>query len=142
MSDFGSFLGKGWSFPPSFSAQGQQVNMVQDSEDIHQSLQILLATSVGERVMLENYGCLLSDFIFAEIDQYLVNNITSLIQNAINLHERRIILDSIAVSQANHLHGLLNINLSYTIRATNSRFNMVYPFFVNESSLGYSDLNV
>ena len=51
-----SFLGRGWGFPPGFTAGGAQVEMVADTEDIHQSLQILLSTQLGERLMQEDYG--------------------------------------------------------------------------------------
>ncbi|RLA26174.1 MAG: hypothetical protein DRQ62_00290 [Gammaproteobacteria bacterium] len=134
MSRSSSFLGTGWSFPPSFTHHGNDVQMVSDAEDVHQSLDILLATRLGERVMLENYGCELSEFMFEEIDQSLLNNLSSLIENAITRHERRIKLDSVTITQSDALNGLLMIHMSYTIRTTNSRYNMVYPFYINEAT--------
>lgn len=108
--------------------------MVSGAEDIHQSLQILLSTSLGERIMQEDYGCDLTSVLFEEIDQNLVNNITNIISNGILYHEPRITLDNLDVSQSDTEQGLLLISISYTIRRTNSRFNMVYPFYINEAS--------
>ena len=85
-----SFLGTGWSFPPEFGPGGGEVAMVADVEDVHQSLQILLATRQGERAMQETYGCNLDSVLFEEIDPALVNNITGFISDAIVDHEPRV----------------------------------------------------
>lgn len=129
-----SFLGTGWSFPPTFSAGGADVEMVSDNEDIHQSLQILLATRIGERVMQDDFGCDLSDVLFAEMDQGLINNLNRLVSDAILYHEPRITLDNLDISESEGQAGLLLISIQYTVRGTNSRFNMVFPFYINEAS--------
>jgi hypothetical protein len=130
-----SFLGSGWSFPPSFSRGGAEVELVSGAEDIQQSLQILLSTRLGERVMQDDFGCDLHHVLFEEIDQGLVNTLTGLISDAILYHEPRISLDELDVSESATEPGLLLISLTYTIRSTNSRFNMVYPFYINEAAV-------
>ncbi len=129
-----SFLGTGWSFPPTFTPGGAEVELVSGTDDIHQSLQILLSTRLGERVMHEDFGCDLHYVLFEEIDQSLVNTLTSIISDAILYHEPRIILNQLDVSESQSQQGLLLISLNYTIRGTNSRFNMVYPFYINEAT--------
>jgi uncharacterized protein len=129
-----SFLGTGWSFPPTFHRGGAQVAMVSGAEDIYQSLYILLSTRLGERVMQDQFGCALSNVIFEEIDQGLINSLTSGISDAILYYEPRITLDRLDVAESAEEPGLLLISLEYTIRSTNSRFNMVYPFYVNEAT--------
>lgn len=133
MSSDQSFLGTGWSFPPTFTRGGAEVELVSGAEDIHQSLQILLSTRLGERVMQDEFGCDLSYVLFEEVDQSLVNSLTSIISDAILYHEPRISLDSLDISESETQPGLLLISIEYTIRSTNSRFNMVYPFYVNEA---------
>lgn len=108
--------------------------MVSGAVDIHQSLQILLSTRLGERVMQDEFGCDLSYVLFEEVDQSLVNSLTRLISDAILYHEPRINLDSLDVSESKTEQGLLLIGIEYTIRSTNSRFNMVYPFYINEAT--------
>ncbi len=130
-----SFLGTGWSFPPTFTKGGAEVEMVSGAEDIHQSLQILLSTRLGERVMQDEFGCDLSYVLFEEVDQSLVNSLTRLISDAILYHEPRINLDRLDVSESETEQGLLLISIEYTIRSTNSRFNMVYPFYINEATI-------
>jgi phage baseplate assembly protein W len=132
------FLGTGWSFPPTFQRGGSDVTLVSGAEDIHQSLHILLSTRLGERVMQDDFGCALDTVMFEEIDQDLINTLTSSITDAILYHEPRINLDQIDVDEYANQPGLLLISLAYTIRSTNSRFNMVYPFSINEASANLS----
>jgi uncharacterized protein len=129
-----SFLGTGWSFPPSFSLGGADVALVSGTEDIHQSLQILLSTRLGERVMQDEFGCALDSVLFEEVDQGLVNALNTLVSDAILYHEPRITLDNVDVSDSGIDQGLLLISIEYTVRSTNSRFNMVYPFYINEAN--------
>jgi phage baseplate assembly protein W len=129
-----SFLGTGWSFPPTFTKGGANVELVSGPEDIHQSLQILLSTQLGERVMQDEFGCDMNYLLFEEIDQSLVNTVTSMVTDAILYHEPRIALENLDVSESPAQQGLLLISIEYTVRSTNSRFNMVYPFYINEAT--------
>ncbi len=108
--------------------------MISGAEDVHQSLDILLSTRLGERVMQDDFGCDLQQVVFEEIDQSLINRLTTLISDAILYHEPRIVLNRIDVSESDEEPGLLLIRLDYTIRSTNSRFNMVYPFYLKEAT--------
>lgn len=128
-----SFLGKGWNFPPGFSKNGKNVLIVEEEQEIQQSLQILLSTSQGERVMLENFGCDLNRFLFEEISQHLINNLDSLIRDSILYYEPRIDVASITIDESKESSGMLLISIEYTVRSTNSRFNMVFPFYLNEA---------
>lgn len=134
MENNNSFLGTGWSFPPAFRNQGASVEMVTDEEDIKQSLQILLSTSLGERLMHPDFGCDLSHFLFEEIDQGMITGIKGIISDAFLYHEPRIMLEEIDISEHDSTAGLLLISIDYTIRATNSRYNMVYPFYIDEAT--------
>jgi phage baseplate assembly protein W len=130
-----SFLGTGWSFPPAFDNTSGSVRMVSNEEDIAQSLQILLSTRPGERVMLPQYGCNLDVFLFESITTTLVAYVKELIQTAILYYEPRINLDLITIDTDRVVEGIILIELEYTILASNSRFNLVYPFYLNESAV-------
>ncbi len=134
MPDEQSYLGTGWGFPPSFTMGGAEVDMVAGHEDIHQGLQILLATAQGERVMNEDFGCDLRGVQFEEINQGLVNQLTALVTDAILFHEPRVTLDQVDVTEDPSEHGRLLISVGYTVRSSNSRFNMVFPFYLNEAT--------
>jgi phage baseplate assembly protein W len=129
-----SFLGTGWSFPPSFNSVSAQLAMTSDVDDIERSLQILLSTSRGERVMLPDYGCNLDVLLFEPITLTLISYITDMIKKAVAFYEPRIILNNLDVSPDDAIEGRILISLAYTVKSTNSRFNYVYPFYKNEKT--------
>jgi phage baseplate assembly protein W len=129
-----SFLGTGWHFPPMFDAQWETAVMVSEEEDVMQSLRILLGTRPGERVMQPGFGCNLDIMLFEPITTTLVAFVKELIQTAVLYYEPRIELDSVNINTVEVHDGLILIELNYTIRSTNSRFNLVYPFYINEAA--------
>lgn len=129
-----AFLGRGWRFPPAFGVSGATVQTVDGAEDVHEAVQIILKTEVGERVLRETFGCALNHFMFEEIDHRLFGRIRTTITNAILDHEPRIALDAVDITESPDEPGLLLITLQYTIRSTNTRYNMVYPFYTKEAS--------
>lgn len=130
-----TFLGRGWSFPPEFNDQLREPVMVSDEEDISQSLWILLKTSPGERLMLPEYGCNLRNFVFTGIDATSIALMKEMISTAIIKFEARIDLNELVINTDNVVDGLVLIEIQYTIRTTNSRSNLVYPFYLNEGTL-------
>lgn len=129
-----SFLGKGWAFPPEFNRKTKSVQMIQDEDDIKSSLEILLSTRLGERVMVPNYGCNLDELLFKPLNITLKTFVVDLISTAILYHEPRISVNRIEIDSANEIEGVLLISIDYTIRTTNSRKNMVYPFYKGEGN--------
>lgn len=129
-----SFLGRGWGFPPEFNRATKAVNILEDEADIKSSLEILLSTRLGERVMVPDYGCNLDELLFKPLTLTLKTYVIDLIKTAILYYEPRIDLNKIAIDPTDELEGVLLINLEYTVRATNSRKNMVYPFYKAEGN--------
>lgn len=128
------FLGKGWSFPPSFSKETGGIQLTEGIEDIKESLQVLLSTRVGERVMLPSFGCNLDDLVFENVDISVKTYLADLVETAIIEYEPRIDLDGVVINTANQYEGVVLIEVQFTVRATNSRFNFVYPFYQKEGS--------
>ena len=129
-----SFLGRGWGFPPEFNRAIKAVGMLEDEADIKSSLEILLSTRLGERVMVPDYGCNLDELLFKPLTLTLKTFVIDLIKTAILYYEPRIDLNKIDIDPTDELEGVLLINLDYTVRATNSRKNMVYPFYKAEGN--------
>ncbi len=129
-----SFLGTGWGFPPEFNKETRAVKMLTDEADIKSSLEILLSTRLGERIMVPGYGCNLDELMFKPLDLTLKTFVVDLIKTAILYHEPRVDVNKINIDPTNELEGVLLINLDYTIRTTNSRKNMVYPFYKAEGN--------
>ncbi len=129
-----SFLGVGWGFPPAFDGRRGEARMVREEEDIQESLMILLSTTPGERIMRPTYGCGLRNLVFESVNESLLTEIRDLIKRAVLFFEPRIILDDILITHEDIYEGKLLITLDYRIITTNSRANMVYPFYFREGS--------
>lgn len=135
MSETRTFLGKGWSFPPSFSTGGRDVDMASGIEDIRQSLEILFKTRLGERIMQEEYGSILVEFQFEDLSAGILNRLKHKIEEAVLYHEARIDLLNVHIDLQRQSEGILLIQLDIRIRANNSRFNLVFPFYLQEANL-------
>jgi hypothetical protein len=129
------FLGTGWSFPPTFSRLTYSVEMVSDDNDIQESLRILFQTQMGERVMVPEYGTLLWQMVFRNINTTLMTELEEMVRQAILYWEARITVNDITVQPDASIAGLVLITVDYTIRTTNARNNLVYPFYVNEATI-------
>jgi len=134
MSEINSFLGTGWSFPPQFSKTEKTSKLISNEEDIKNSLEVLLATRVGERIMQPKYGCNLDVLLFEPMDTTLKTYIKDLVYTAIYYFEPRIKPDDVILSTLD-ASGSILIEVQYTIRATNTRHNLVYPFYLEEGTL-------
>lgn len=129
-----AYLGTGWGFPPTFDRDARQVTLVSGKDDIYESLQVLLTTSLGERVMQPTYGCNLTELLFEPLSPSVASNIKELIRTAILYHEPRIRLESLDLSLNRQLEGVVDIQVDFTILSTNSRFSYVYPFYLKEGA--------
>ncbi|HEY6896882.1 MAG TPA: GPW/gp25 family protein [Rhodocyclaceae bacterium] len=129
-----SFLGRGWAFPPRFDIPSGRTRMVAAEDDIEESLRILLSTSPGERVMRPQYGCNLRIHVFKGITETTMAAIRESIEKAVLHFEPRVTLEKIEIDAEDAYDGLLRINLIYTVRTTNTRSNLVYPFYFLEGT--------
>jgi phage baseplate assembly protein W len=84
--------------------------------------------------MVPGYGCNLDELMFKPLNLTLKTFVVDLIKTAILYHEPRVDINTINIDPTNELEGVLLINLDYTIRTTNSRKNMVYPFYKAEGN--------
>ena len=135
MASENEFYGTGWNYPPQFvkTESTAKTVMVSGQENITQSLRVLLTTNLNERLMRPNYGGGLDLLLFAPIDQRTITKIQNTISDAVLLYEPRVDLVRVQVDNDDIEAGLLKINIEYTTRETNSRFNLVYPFYINEA---------
>ena len=107
--------------------------MISDQADIESSLEILLSTEIGERVMQPKYGCNMHRLVFEPVDTSLQAYMQDLIKTAILYFEPRIILKSVTLNTT-QFEGRIDIDIDYVIAATNTRYNFVYPFYKEEGT--------
>ncbi|MDF2433050.1 MAG: uncharacterized protein JWP44_2681 [Mucilaginibacter sp.] len=128
-----SFLGTGWSFPPTFRRESYTLDMLANEADVRSSIQIILSTINGERVMLPTFGCNLQPHVFDVMNTPNIAMIEKIVHDALVYNEPRIIVGDIS-STVMADQGMLQINIPYTIITTNTRYNYVYPFYIKEAT--------
>lgn len=129
-----SFLGRGWSFPPTFENQGRGVRMVAAEEDIQQSLGILMSTHVGERVMRPTFGWRRDALLFEPISTSFATFLKREVVTAVLYFEPRVELNKVRFERLADRAGVIEMRLDYTVRATNTRNNLVFPFYLDEAT--------
>lgn len=127
-----NFLGRGWAFPVKPDGMGH-AQLVAEEEDIQQAILLILRTNPGERVMRPDFGAGLDTVIFGVINQSTVALVRHRVEQSLILWEPRIDNIKIQITAAPR-RGLLEIEIGYRIRATNTFYNLVYPFEVEEAS--------
>ena len=132
--DTKNFLGKGWAFPPSFELDSKWVEMVSAEEDIRQSIRIILGTMPSERVMDPKFGCDMFRYVFETDDPTYLTMLRDTIYDALLYYEPRIKVSEIQFGKERLPEGVLHISISYIVIITNTRSNMVYPFYFKEGT--------
>lgn len=127
-----AFLGRGFAFPVSADATGA-IAMAQYESDIAQAIRIVLDTDPGERVMRPDFGAGLRALVFEPINTNTMALARHRVEQALVLWEPRI--DSVGVSvTADPPQGRMDIDIRYRVRSTNTFYNLVYPFYLQEGA--------
>lgn len=125
------FLGKGWGFPVELDVEGK-LDYSSEERKIQKSILIILGTGRGERVMRPDFGSRLHELVFAPINTSTKSLIAHYATEALVAWEPRIEVLRVDVSDEEAAQGTLLVNIEYKVRATNSIFNYVYPFYLSE----------
>jgi phage baseplate assembly protein W len=128
-----AFLGVGWAFPPRLETDGTIAEAVYE-EDIRQSIQIILGTNPGERVMRPDFGAGLNAFVFEPVNITTMALVQTRVQEALIAWEPRIDVEEVKVTTDPAERNKLIIDTTYRVRVTNTRFNLVYPFYLQEGT--------
>jgi uncharacterized protein len=123
------FLGAGWRFPVSLDKRSE-VAVSRYEQSVQESIWIILGTSPGERLMRPDFGCGIQEFVFSPSNARTMGLIRFHVEDSLTRWEPRILLESVTVAPDSGDPAVLLISINYTVRATDSRFNMVYPFYL------------
>lgn len=125
-----AFLGRGWAFPVR-SSSGKDFDLAEYEEDIRQAILIILQTDPGERVMLPEFGAGLTALLFQPLNTTTMALVRHRVEQALITWEPRIDHIEVNVTAARPL-GRLDIEVTYRVRSTNTFYNLVYPFYLQE----------
>ena len=125
------FLGSGWAFPVVADAGGDVAGAAGE-EDVRQAIRIVLETDPGERVLRPDFGAGLRSLLFEPINTGTVTLVKHRVERGLTAWEPRIEVKRVTVTVADRAAGRLDVSVDYVVRATNTFFNLVYPFYLRE----------
>lgn len=126
------FLGTGWKFP--VEPDGGSLPYEREEAKIRESILIVLGTARGERVMRPEFGSRLRELVFEPINSSTRARAARYVTEALTAWEPRIDVLRVQAEPRPGATGVLDISVDYRVRATNSEFNLVYPFYLREGS--------
>lgn len=136
MDEQKAWLGRGWVFPVRIDPATGGIAVSEYEDDIRQSIQIILRTSRGERVMRPDFGCGIHDLVFEVVDVSTLTRVETSVREAMARFEARIELLNVFVDPRDAAEGQLTVELEYRVRRTNQIGNLVFPFYFREGGVG------
>ena len=127
-----AYLGVGWAFPVLPNTKSQDVAQAEYEEDIRQSIRIILETTPGERVMRPDFGSGLKAMVFEPANYTTLALVKQRVEQALVLWEPRIDVREVKVTLNAAMRNRIDIDIGYEVRATNTFYNLVYPFYLQE----------
>jgi uncharacterized protein len=124
-------LGRGWATPAAVEGAGEAA-LDAGSEKVRQSITLILGTRRGERVMRPDFGAGLEDFLFEPLSTTTAALVRHRVETALVRWEPRIDVREVRVDVGDRRLGRLDVAISYSIRTSNTFYNLVYPFFLHE----------
>lgn len=127
------FLGRGWASPTRADAAGE-VALVAGDEDVREAIRLIIGTNHHERAMRPLFGSNLRALAFEPLDSTTMALARHQVEQALVTWEPRIDLEAVRVTAEGAERSTLRIEVSYRVRATNTFYNLVYPFHLLEGT--------
>jgi len=125
----GDFIGSGWAFPVRVDSTGG-IALASGDQDVEESIRLIVATAPGERPMRPEFGCAIHDHVFAPASAHTVGRVADAVRRALVRWEPRIDVHDVHVTTDPADPARLEIDLLYSLRASNDPRNLVFPFYV------------
>ncbi len=122
------FLGRGWKYP--LEIDKGKIAFSESEDSIRESIIIILGTGKGERIMRPDFGCEINELVFSPNNSQTSSLIAFHIKDALMKWEPRIEVLDVNAYQDTDEKNRININIDYMVKTTNTKSNLVYPFFL------------
>jgi phage baseplate assembly protein W len=127
-----SFLGVGWAFPVQADPSVGDMSTAVYEEDIRQAILLILETNLGERVMRPDFGSGLRELVFEPVNISTMALVKHRVEQALINWEPRIRVQEVRVQVEGASRNTVLVTISYEVRATNTFYNLIYPFYLQE----------
>ena len=128
-----AFLGNGWQFPVVADEITGQIKESSYEENIKQSIYLIIMTRKGERVMRPDFGCDIHQFMFDTVDYTTLTIMKQAVEEALIRWEPRITDIQVEIVDRVSEENAVQIEIDYRVRTTNNPFNLVFPFYLEET---------
>ncbi len=125
-----SFLGKGMKFPPQINPATGRFVTVSEEESIKESIYLILMTQITERPLRPDFGSNIMSYTFMDQNLTRLTMVSRTIREQISAQEPRV-GDVQVTFEAGSREGVLLFNIDYSVQRTNTRDNLVFPFYLN-----------
>lgn len=122
------FVGAGWGFPIRTDATGG-IALVRRQTEVEEAMRLVLCTAPGERPMRPEFGCGIHNYVFAPADATTAGRIIYEVKRALRKWEPRVEVEDVSVSFDAVESATLYIDIEYSVKGTNDKRNLVFPFY-------------
>lgn len=121
----------GWKFPVQPDVSTGRIQAASYSENISESIRIILMTKKGERMMNPTFGCNINKYMFGILDFTTLRQIELEVEDALDKWEPRIENVKVEVVHNNDNVGQLIINVKYNLLNTRNIIDQQYIYNIN-----------
>lgn len=126
-------LGIGWEFPPRFNQATNTVSMLVGKEDVENSIEVILQTKLGERILRSEFGSEIHDLLFEPLNATMKTYMASSLRDSLAENEPRITVEAVDLVQPNPGIGRVDISVRYRLIGSNQPNNLVVPFYAPDN---------
>ena len=125
-----AFLGAGMKFPPQIDPGTGRFAVSAREQSVRESVYLILMTSRGERWLEPNFGSQMASYAFMDTSPTMLRMMSDDLRDLLLTQEARISDVDVEIDPETK-NGCLLVNIRYTVAATNSQDNLVFPFYLN-----------
>src|SRR5688572_14253441 len=105
------WLGRGWSNRVHLDPRTGAIVLVAYEEDIRQSIEIILSTARGERVMRPDFGCGIHELVYDVIDIAMITRVETEVRESLVKYEARVEVLRVAADPRQVAEGMLLVEI-------------------------------
>ncbi|MEG2221274.1 MAG: GPW/gp25 family protein [Oscillospiraceae bacterium] len=129
----GDFLGTGVKFPPQIDPGTGRFALSEGARSVKESVYLILMTNQGERWLEPAFGSQLLRYTFMDTSVTMLSMFSDSIRALILAQEPRIAQVAVEIDAETRENCLL-VSIGYTLAATNTQDNLVFPFYLNATA--------
>ncbi len=132
------FLGTGCKFPVEIDPATGRFMTVSGDRSVKESIYLILMTQRTERLVRPSFGSDIMNYTFMDTGTTMMSILRRNITQTIMDQEPRV-ADLDVTTEYRDKQGVIYINLEYLVRDTNTRDNMVFPFYLDNGTKEMSE---